>query len=737
PPSSPTGPAADCGPVGLYAHHAGSGHLHRCAAIARELNKRGVRTEILSSRDPGTGVHLPLDLHEPPTATTDASPNAAGAAGSDAADLLAAAPEAYVDPTAHGSLHWAPLGVPGYTQRMAAIAQWIQEHRPAAMYVDVSVEVAALCRLLGVPVITLAMPGSRQDGPHQLGYQQAHAILAGWPNWVPTPAHLHRWADKLAPVGGLTRFEGRPRPPRTATTTSTATGTAGATAPDDHRAPLITVLQGSGGDSWTEAYWEEVFRSHSAYRWQLLGGSRRVADPFPALCSSDLVIAAAGQNSVADIAAARVPAIFLPQHRPYEEQQATARLLQSAGLAHIVWDLPGATQWEPHLRAAWQLGESAQTGRGQGCEWERWQVSGATARAAEVIAQVANGGRPSGAMTAQAHTREPLTRSQPPVCIVTLATVSRADHLRRQHRSVQMFAQREVRHLCVALDSAAELRAALPETGDLEIVDLPTDPSDTGHGPSSIRLAAARNYAAEQAIDRVGRDGIVVFLDADCLASADLIERYASVVAGPKGTEDAGAAVVATGPVTYLTEEQTRGIASFLDDLSPNDASGEAERGTLAELQAAARRPHAARPQPGSGECWESTPEDYDVFWSLSFALTGRTWVHIRDRFGGFDEGFRGYGGEDTDFGFNLRREGIPLLWVGGADAYHQHHPISSPPWEHLSEIVENANRFYAKWGRWPMEGWLSAFERAGAVAFVAGDGTGRRGLTLKQRARD
>ena len=56
------------------------------------------------------------------------------------------------------------------------------------------------------------------------------------------------------------------------------------------------------------------------------------------------------------------------------------------------------------------------------------------------------------------------------------------------------------------------------------------------------------------------------------------------------------------------------------------------------------------------------------------------------------------------------------LIWAGGAHAYHQWHPVSSPPWEHIEDIVANANRFHDKWGTFPMEGWLEAFEAEGAV---------------------
>ncbi|MFD0427690.1 glycosyltransferase family 2 protein [Streptomyces zhihengii] len=47
---------------------------------------------------------------------------------------------------------------------------------------------------------------------------------------------------------------------------------------------------------------------------------------------------------------------------------------------------------------------------------------------------------------------------------------------------------------------------------------------------------------------------------------------------------------------------------------------------------------------------------------------------------GGFCEQYTGYGGEDTDFAATATRSGVDLWWVGGAEAYHQHHPVHTPP---------------------------------------------------------
>ena len=86
------------------------------------------------------------------------------------------------------------------------------------------------------------------------------------------------------------------------------------------------------------------------------------------------------------------------------------------------------------------------------------------------------------------------------------------------------------------------------------------------------------------------------------------------------------------------------------------------------------------------------------------------------DRIGGFDESFSGYGAEDTDLAFRADAAGVPILFLGGPRAYHQHHGSYDPPLQHFRDIVANAARFHARHGFWPMDGWLADFARLGLI---------------------
>lgn len=257
-----------------------------------------------------------------------------------------------------------------------------------------------------------------------------------------------------------------------------------------------------------------------------------------------------------------------------------------------------------------------------------------------------------------------------PTAVITICSASRLDHVRRQQR---FLAPEPVLRVVVWLDQ--DLPPPVPEFAGAEIVHVPP-------GQHGLRLAAGRDRGADRAL--AAGAGLLVLLDADCLPGPDLLARY-------RGAARAHPGALLCGPVTYLR-------AGIL----PEDASG------LAELTA----PHAARPAPPDGENLPAGPDDHRLFWSLSFALTAATWRAV----GGFDETYEGYGGEDTDFAYTARDAGVPLVWAGGAHAYHQHHPTSAPPWQHLDDILRNGRIFAGRWGSWPMEGWIDAFAAAGAI---------------------
>lgn len=258
-----------------------------------------------------------------------------------------------------------------------------------------------------------------------------------------------------------------------------------------------------------------------------------------------------------------------------------------------------------------------------------------------------------------------------PTAVVTIVH-GRHDHLREQRRILRSVSPQTL-HVVVAMGDPAIDDVVGPDAR-ATVVHVQSD-------PRGLPLAKARNAGVDTAL--AAGAGLVVLLDVDCVPGQDLLSAYRTAASlEPEA--------LLAGPVTYLAE----GVGVPAD---PQD---------LDELRA----PHAARPDPPNGEVRRGG--DHDLFWSLSCAATASTWRTL----GGFHEGYVGYGAEDTDLGRVARSRGVDLVWVGGADAFHQYHPVSHPPVQHLEDIVRNATTFHARWGEWPMPGWLDEFERRGLV---------------------
>lgn len=243
---------------------------------------------------------------------------------------------------------------------------------------------------------------------------------------------------------------------------------------------------------------------------------------------------------------------------------------------------------------------------------------------------------------------------------------------------VTLVHQREaaLRHLIAGLEQSPTLPA------ELVIVYMNEDPyalPQTGFPVRQLQLrtsvqlplAAARNYAL-----RHTTHDHVIFLDADCIPHARLIDLYQKAFRQND--------LLWMGPVRYLAKD-AEGQPNWLhrmDELRSVDPVRN----------------------------WKEKI-CYELFWSLNFGCSKTVFENI----GGFDEGYEGYGAEDTDFAFAARERGVPVAALD-AIAYHQHHASYSPPVNHMQDILPNALRFKSKWGKWPMEGWLRKFADMGLI---------------------
>ncbi|MCW2796842.1 glycosyltransferase [Nocardioides sp.] len=338
--------------IGYYVHHVGRGHLHRACQLAAELEMRGESVTGLSSLPRPEGwvgewAHLPRDDR-----TSEVEADA---------------------PTARGRLHWAPVGHAGLRGRMAQIARWIDRAAPAAVVCDVSVEVELLARLHGVRVVTVVLPGTRDDPAHLLGFDVADLLVGFWPSAAHgmlrgTPYDVK---ERVHAVGALSRFSPVDAPPAS-----------GGVDPRGSRPGSAVLLWGAGGHAVTGADIASMRAQTPSWHWTVLGGSEDtwVDDPWEAIRTADVVVTHAGQNALAEIAAAQRPAVVLPQERPHDEQRVTAAILADG-------------DWPAVVRESWPThGWSELLGHASGLDgslWTEWCDGRAAQRFADSVQAVA------------------------------------------------------------------------------------------------------------------------------------------------------------------------------------------------------------------------------------------------------------------------------------------------------------------------------------------------------------
>lgn len=255
---------------------------------------------------------------------------------------------------------------------------------------------------------------------------------------------------------------------------------------------------------------------------------------------------------------------------------------------------------------------------------------------------------------------------------------------------------------------------------DLNIVqipttaDKPTNDASNSSAKTGFDIGHNRNLGAAHATHE-----LLIFLDVDCIVAPTFIEQLSTKL---QKQPDA----LLMGQPRYLTrslpEEESDKLqegmlcVSDLNKLSvynPYRDNFEESESSPIEIK------HTEANQTAVEQTAIKKTEDYGAFWSLCFAMTRQQF----ERLGGFDTQYTGYGAEDTDLAFTARQLNIDFYLTADV-VYHQQHSVYRPPLNHLDSIVINANRFYDKWQRWPMDGWLSSFTDMGLINWQAEQST-------------
>ena len=311
--------------VGYYVHHHGSGHGMRALAIARHLN---CDVTLIGSRLPEgpypanvKGLLLPGDT----------------------------APGMHVE--SFPALHYAPLAVDGLRERMGLLADWMRNAWPCLLVVDVSVEVALLARLFGVPCVYMRQHGERTDTAHLQAYASASRLLAPYPAAMEC-SQMPDWvSSKTDHCGWVSRYSGHGRAHMEAEQGS------------------VLVITGQGGTAFTVDSLVAIADCCPQYRFRVAGPLPssdlslpvnltllgQLADPLPELLRAEIVVGSAGDNVVAEVAHLGGRLIAIAEQRPFDEQRLQAMQLERLGVALGVDGVPAAQDWPALLERARHL----------------------------------------------------------------------------------------------------------------------------------------------------------------------------------------------------------------------------------------------------------------------------------------------------------------------------------------------------------------------------------------------
>ena len=335
-PAAAVGHGKTHGPVAFYVHHHGAGHANRA--------------KLLAARWPAERVHV----------FTSAAERFVGWSGGRVHALppdVAPGRDPQKDLLQNRVLHYAPVGLPSLSERMAKIAAWIADARPSLFIVDLSVEVALFARLCGARTALVRLHGHRDDPAHTAAFGLCDRLVAPFPEALDDPHTPDAVRRMTVYLGAFSRYDGR-----TLTRAEARRQIDYAPAPDRR---LAVVINGSGGADRDPDVWCDIAGANPSWDWLLVGRVPVCDDPpanlhhagyqkdtFPFLRAADVVVGSGGTNTMMEVGAARTRFVSLPEPRPFDEQLCKMQALSRLGLTEVCETRPAPDAWAPVLDAA-------------------------------------------------------------------------------------------------------------------------------------------------------------------------------------------------------------------------------------------------------------------------------------------------------------------------------------------------------------------------------------------------
>jgi len=291
--------------IGYYAHQHGNGHLNFARLFTKVFGDQ-IRTY--------SSLEEPVNFSGSFLQLADENPD-----GSFYSENQIPPPD---------YLHYSPVGQQSIQRRSVQILQDVWKHQIKLMIVDVSVEIAALMRAASVPYAYVKLPGNRNDAAHMQAFQGAIFVLAYYPEGLESDETPQWLREKTIYLGFMTDRELS----NTARKPSAAINN-------------ILVISGGGGNQKLVQAIKVLPERFPSAEIKVIGMPKeRFEDQRIINCGylrnfdnllkeTDLVVANCGLNAVTEILQSQVPYVAIPEDRPYQEQQATAKFLYKEQLA--------------------------------------------------------------------------------------------------------------------------------------------------------------------------------------------------------------------------------------------------------------------------------------------------------------------------------------------------------------------------------------------------------------------
>ena len=226
--------------------------------------------------------------------------------------------------------------------RAKALAESIERYKPKAFYCDGVPELAIMVRGMGVPVVLVHLPGNVMNDPTQVfAHELADHIVAHFPSSLEQANY--QFAAKTYYSGYMSQYAGRELKRSNRSAINNVTVLLGYDNYD------VSVLKNITNDQDTQF---TIIGNKLEYDLDknciLLGPVKDVSEAIV----GDVVISAAGQNTIAELLSLNKRLVLLPEPRPYDEQGVHATVLANQHVALLAEETFSAEQWKNVLQKA-------------------------------------------------------------------------------------------------------------------------------------------------------------------------------------------------------------------------------------------------------------------------------------------------------------------------------------------------------------------------------------------------